>query len=119
MKRVCAEPGCPRLIDAGTRDGRCDGHRRARDKARGTRQQRGYDAEYDARRKQDVRLLARGEVLTCWRCGGVVMPHDYSLGHCDDDRAIIHGPEHLRTCNLPNTRGGCPHASHAGIAPDA
>ncbi|KAB2808325.1 hypothetical protein F9L07_22685 [Pimelobacter simplex] len=63
--------------------------------------------------------LARGEVLTCWRCGDVVMPHDYSLGHCDDDRKVIHGPEHLRKCNLANTRGDCPHPDHAGISPAA
>lgn len=111
-KRVCAEAGCPTLVDAGTRDGRCDEHRRARDRARGTRQARGYDAEYDARRKRDLAALAQGQVLMCWRCERVVLPHDYSLGHCDDDRRVIHGPEHLRGCNLANTRGGCPHLSH-------
>lgn len=111
-KRVCAEPGCPRLIDAGARDGRCDQHRRAKDRARGTRQERGYDAEYDARRKRDVRRMASGEVLTCWRCERPILPHEYSLGHCDDDRRVIHGPEHLTACNLANTRGGCSHVSH-------
>ena len=116
-KRVCAEPGCPALIEPGAR-GRCVQPRRARDKARGTRQQRGYDAEYDAQRKADMTRLARGEVLTCWRCDDVILPHDYSLGHCDDDRSVIHGPEHLRKCNLANTRGGCTHPSHR-IAPDA
>lgn len=111
-RRVCAEPGCPELIEAGTRDGRCDTHRRQRDRARGTRQQRGYDSEYDARRKADVAAMARGAVLTCWRCGEAILPHDYSLGHCDDDRSVIHGPEHLTQCNLANTRGGCPHPDH-------
>lgn len=106
--RVCVEPGCPVL----TRKARCREHERARDKARGTRQERGYDAKYDAQRKADMAALAAGAVLICWRCERVVLPHDYSLGHCDDDRSIIHGPEHLRRCNLANTRGGCPHISH-------
>lgn len=113
--RVCAEPGCPEP----TASTRCPTHTRDRDKARGTRQQRGYDSDYDHRRKADVHAMANGAVLTCWRCGHVVMPHDYSLGHCDDDRSILHGPEHLTQCNLANTRGGCPHPSHAGISPDA
>jgi hypothetical protein len=110
--RVCVEAGCPEL----TTTTRCPAHTRERDKARGTRQQRGYDSHYDMRRKTDVRNLANGAVLTCWRCGGVVLPHDYSLGHCDDDRRVIHGPEHLRSCNLANTRGGCPHPSHISPA---
>ena len=111
--RVCAEKDCPTL----TKATRCPSHTRARDKARGTKQERGYGAEYQALRRADVARMARGEVLTCWRCSTVVMPHEYSLGHCDDDRSVIHGPEHLRKCNLANTRGCCPHASH--ISPRA
>lgn len=110
--KVCAESGCPVL----TKGTRCTTHTRGKDKARGTRQQRGYDAEYDARRRADMQALVQGVVLTCWRCGHVVPPHDYSLGHCDDDRSVIHGPEHLHGCNLANTRGGCPHASHISPA---
>lgn len=106
--RVCLEPGCPDL----THVSRCERHTRERDRARGTRQQRGYDAAYDAQRKADVGALASGAVLICWRCGAVVMPHEYSLGHCDDDRTVIHGAEHLRGCNLANTRGDCPHPTH-------
>jgi hypothetical protein len=113
--RVCAEPGCPTLTDRT----RCTEHTRARDKARGTRQERGYDAAYDQRRREDMHRYALGEVLYCWRCGKPVFPHDYSLGHCDDDRTVIHGAEHLRACNLANTRGGCPHSSHGGISPVA
>ncbi len=110
--RVCGERDCPVLVPKGARDGRCDVHRRAKDKARGTRQQRGYDSVYDAMRRADVARLAQGQVLHCWRCHDVVLPHDYSLGHCDDDRSITHGPEHLARCNLANTRGGCTHSSH-------
>lgn len=110
--RVCAEPGCPELVASGVRDGRCFTHRRQVDLARGTRQQRGYDADYDRRRAADVQAMRNGAVLRCWRCGEVVLPHDYSLGHCDDNRAVIHGPEHLRQCNLASTRGGCPHPTH-------
>jgi len=108
--KVCAEPGCHIL----TETSRCEDHTRRRDRARGTRQQRGYDARYDAERQDIARRMANGEVFTCWRCGKVVFPHQFSLGHCDDDRSILHGAEHLTTCNLANTRGGCPHPSHGG-----
>lgn len=111
--RVCIVSGCGEL----TPKTRCPEHARAKSRDAGTKQQRGYDAEYDRQRRADIARLERGEVLTCWRCGTVVYPHDYSLGHCDDDRTIIHGPEHLKQCNLANTRGGCPHPDHrAGIS---
>ncbi len=105
--KVCLEPGCPAL----TTTTRCTTHTRAKDKARGTRQERGYDATYDIRRAADTSAMAAGAVLICWRCQHVVLPHEYSLGHCDDDRRVIHGPEHLRQCNLA-ARGACPHPSH-------
>ena len=107
--KVCAEPACPVL----TESARCPAHTRQVDKARGTRQQRGYDADYDRQRAAVAAAMARGQVFHCWRCDGVVLPHELSIGHCDDDRSIIHGVEHLRQCNLANTRGGCPHRSHA------
>lgn len=106
--KVCSTPGCGELVASG----KCETHTRSHERSRGTRQERGYDAEYDARRTADTRALRRGEVLRCWRCKGVVLPDDYSLGHCDDDRSVIHGPEHLTQCNLRNTRGGCTHISH-------
>ena len=112
--KVCTEPGCPNL----QAESRCPAHRSDRERARGTRQQRGYDLEYDKARASWWSRLMGGEVLRCWRCDGVVLPHDFSLGHCDDDRGVIHGPEHLR-CNLANTRGGCTHESHADISPRA
>ena len=55
--------------------------------------------------------MVNGKTYTCWRCGGHVYPHDWHLGHCDDDRSIIHGVEHP-ACNLAHTRGGCTHPSH-------
>ena len=108
-KRVCLEPGCPTL----TNTTRCTAHTRAKDKARGTRQERGYDRAYDVRHATDMNALRNGATFHCWRCGDLVTPDDYSLGHCDDDRRVIHGPEHLRRCNLANTRGGCPHPTHS------
>lgn len=114
-KRVCIEPDCPTLTDKT----RCERHRSERERARGTRQERGYDADYDRRRRSDLDAYARGDLLTCWRCGYVVLPAEYSLGHCDDDRTVIHGPEHLRACNLPTSgrrEQGCPHPSHISPA---
>lgn len=47
-KRPCTEPGCPTLV----RGGRCDPHRRKRERARGTRQERGYDRHHERWRRQ-------------------------------------------------------------------
>jgi hypothetical protein len=97
--RVCAEPGCPALVTTG----RCIAHRRARESARGTRQQRGYDASHDVERRRWVPLVATGTV-TCWRCGhGIVPGSEWHLGHADDG-ATHRGPEHARECNLSAAR---------------
>lgn len=92
--RVCIESGCPTL----TRGARCTEHERAKDKARGTRQQRGYDADYDRERAHYARRMAAGEVFTCWRCEELGRPHPvdpkaWHLGHSNDDRSVILGPQ--------------------------
>lgn len=96
--RVCAEVGCPVLVEQDTRDGRCDQHRRQRDKARGTRQERGYDAAHVALRADYQRRMDHGETFTCWRCEEQGRPHDvdpanWHLGHDDLDRNEYRGPE--------------------------
>lgn len=110
--KVCAEPGCPTL----TRTTRCQQHTRQLDKARGTRQQRGYDSDYDKARQALADALASGYTLRCWRCNGIVTLDTLSLGHCDNDRTVLHGAEHLTECNLgtASRRGKrCPHPSHS------
>lgn len=97
--RVCVEVGCPEVIPTGTRDGRCDDHRRARDRARGTRQERGYDARHDALRADYQRRMNRGETFQCWRCGDDIDPEHWHLGHDDHDRSTYRGPE-CPPCNL-------------------
>lgn len=47
-----------------TNGNRCDQCRRSRDKARGTRQQRGYDADYDEQLR-DPAYLAATHCTTC------------------------------------------------------
>jgi hypothetical protein len=94
VKRPCAEPGCPVLTTAT----RCPTHTRERDKARGTRQERGYGAEHDAERKRWDPLVATGNVK-CWRCGDYIpATHPFDLGHDDSDRTKYRGPEHP-ACN--------------------
>jgi hypothetical protein len=97
-KRVCAESGCPALVDAGTRDGRCDQHRRERDRARGSSTDRGYGTEHQQIRAQWAPLVATGNVK-CWRCREFI-PGDapWHLGHDDHDRSKYRGPEH-EGCN--------------------
>jgi 5-methylcytosine-specific restriction endonuclease McrA len=59
--RQCSAPGCPVL----TSGGRCDGHRRARqrehDALRGSSAERGYDADY---RRLRISCFLRDE----WKC---------------------------------------------------
>lgn len=111
MKRPCLEPGCPRL----TSNTRCHDHERERDKARGTRQERGYDADYDRARLDYGRRMARGETFICWRCAELGKPHlvdptDWHCGHDNDDRSLIRGPQ----CSASNLN-----TSRPGISPRA
>lgn len=93
--RVCLEPGCPDL----TTTGYCTQHRRERDKARGTKAERGYGVTFVRTRKEWESRVATGLVV-CWRCGELIPPDsDWHLGHDGHDRSIIRGPEHP-LCNL-------------------
>ena len=92
--KVCIEADCPTL----TNTTRCTTHAREQDKARGTRQQRGYDAKHEAERKRWLPIVATGGVK-CWRCQAPIDPDQpWDLGHDDTDRTIYRGPECLR-CN--------------------
>lgn len=60
---------------------------------------RGYGAPYMRLRAAWVRKVNAGGVC-CWRCGYEIVPGSkWHLGHDDDDRTVIRGPEHPR-CNL-------------------
>lgn len=96
-RKVCAEPGCPTLTDTT----RCTEHTRARDKARGSRQARGYDAAHDKLRTQWQARIDRGDDVRCWRpgCGVRLTGRAWHLGHDDHDRSVYRGPECI-ACNL-------------------
>lgn len=96
MKRVCLEPGCPTLVDAGLT--RCPTHQRARDRARGTSTARGYGYTHQRTRAGYAARMAAGEVFACWRCGATIDPLAWDLGHDDHDRTVTIGPE-CRRCN--------------------
>lgn len=105
--RVCSEPGCPELVE----NGRCTAHRRSHEQRRGTRQSRGYDRRYELTRTRWARTVAAGEA-TCWSCLKRISPLEpWDLGHCDNDRATIHGPQHT-PCNRDTSGLGCVHVSH-------
>lgn len=98
-KRACLEPGCPAITDKR----RCTEHARAKDKARGTRIQRGYDKHHDALRASYQRRMNAGETFVCAsvECrdpGHLVDPNDWHLGHTRD-RTAWTGPE-VPGCNL-------------------
>lgn len=108
-KRPCANPGCPTPVPHGT--SRCPEHTRARDRARGTSTQRGYGSGYQRLRASLAPIVEAGRA-TCWRCGTPIDRLEaWHLGHADNDRSIIRGPEHAR-CNL----SAAGRASH-GLAP--
>lgn len=93
--RICAEPGCPRLVNTG----RCADHRREREQARGSRQDRGYDAGHDRLRREWAPKVATGNVR-CARCGELIRRGQaWDLGHDDHDRSKYNGPEHAGPCN--------------------
>ena len=94
-KKVCTQPGCAQP----TAKSYCTTHTRERDKARGTKAERGYGADYQAERKRWATHVATGNVR-CWRCGELLPANSpFHLGHDDDNRSVIRGPEHPR-CNL-------------------
>lgn len=93
---VCSVPGCPTYVERG--QGRCDEHRRQRDRQRGSRQTRGYDVAHDRERAWWAPKVATGKVA-CWRCGKPIDGAEpWDLGHDDHDRSIYRGPEHV-ACN--------------------
>lgn len=92
--RKCATPGCPELTAAT----RCPDHQAERERARGTRKQRGYNHAHDKLRAQYAARITNGEPIACVRCGQrITTPRDLDLGHTDD-RAHHSGPEHAH-CN--------------------
>lgn len=111
-KRPCLNCGTP---TNGTRCPRCA---RAREKARGTRQQRGYDQAHQNIRAWYQRRMREGHTYTCWRCNQPIDPTAWMLGHCDTNRDLYHGPECI-PCNTATSgrTGECPHPSHAKDTP--
>ncbi len=93
-RRVCSEPACPVLVTEG---GRCAEHRRQADRARGTRQQRGYDRTHERARRRA--LLRANAASPCARCGQPLGPN-YRTAHLDhtDDRSGYLGLSHA-ACN--------------------
>lgn len=95
IRANCSQAGCPERAEI---RGKCTEHARANDKARGTRQARGYDRKHDQLRKQWAPIVATGKV-ECAKCGQVIGADEpWDLGHTDDRRGWT-GPEHARRCN--------------------
>ena len=94
MASVCID--CPTIIPTGTRCPTCT---RTHEKARGTRQQRGYDKTHDRLRRHYQTRMDNGETFNCWRCAQPLTPGaPWDLGHDDNDRNQHRGPEHTH-CN--------------------
>lgn len=106
MSRVCAEPGCPAIVKAGARDGRCDRCRRARDRERGTRQRRGYDADFERQKRRPEYVNA----THCAECGELFTTDNPKTG--GHSVAIRNGGKgstvlaHCRRCNYGWERTG-------------
>lgn len=100
-----AHPGsCPALVDGG----KCTPCGRQAERARGSRQQRGYGAEHDRLRDAWKSKVDAGQA-DCARCGEpITAGQAWALDHTDD-RAGYLGPSHA-TCN--NRAGGKAAHSH-------
>lgn len=95
MKRNCPKPNCIRVADGSY----CREHNAEHDKKRGTKAARGYGYGFKAQRREYAKQHMT-QALTCWRCGEQIpIGEPFHLGHDDDDRTIIRGPEHP-LCNL-------------------
>lgn len=95
--RPCPKPHCPEPTPPGQRY--CEAHLAEYEQARGTKTERGYGKAFQSDRKAWARIIALGGV-TCWRCHKPIQPGaPWHLGHDDDDRTIIRGPE-CPPCNL-------------------
>lgn len=113
--RVCAEHGCGKR----QAQSRCPAHRSQREKKRGSSTARGYGSEHRAlRTSYQRRMDEQGERFTCWRGGEPIDPQDWTLGHCDDDRTVWHGPECPACDYAVQGRAGvpCPHPSHGPVS---
>lgn len=96
--RVCSQPGCPTLGAAR----RCPEHQAQAERARGSRQQRGYDAEHDRLRARWKPRVERGGVhchaATCLMPTRLILlGQPWDLDH-NDDRTGYRGPAHA-LCN--------------------
>jgi len=98
--RICAQRGCP-AVSTGTY---CTRQARARDKARGSREARGYDYAHRQFRKAFIEEHQAG-TLICWRCRELIRPDEpFHLGHDDNDRNLYRGAEHVRCNTATNGR---------------
>jgi hypothetical protein len=91
----CGRPGVRR---------RCDRCARGRDRARGSRQARGYDAEHDRLRAKWQRRMDDGELVVCATCPTVLTGRAWDLGHDPADRSRYRGPQCL-PCNRGHRDG--------------
>lgn len=98
-RRICPRPGCAKPAE-----GRyCTAHNREYERARGTRQDRGYGVAHQQLRTRWAALVAAGNVA-CVRCGRpIAAGQPWHLDHDDEDRNRYLGPAHAR-CN--NAAGG-------------
>lgn len=98
--RRCPGQHCPRILTNGERY--CPTHEAEYEAKRGTPVQRGYDAAHRRLKASWQARIDHGEIVHCWRCGAVINPTRWHLGHDDDDRSKHRGPE----CQVCNTRAG-------------
>ena len=100
--KVCAEPGCPELIAAGTR---CEHHRkakrRAEDKRRPNARQRGYDHKWESTRAEYLAVFP-----ICQHPEGC-LARATDVDHIDGQ-----GPKGERGHDWTNLRGLC-HSHHS------
>lgn len=95
-KRRCRR--CPTLVPVNAYKGMCDPCRRAWDKARGSRTDRGYGPEHIAERASIQADMDNGKQFTCARCHEPIKPGQPWVPDHNDNRTGYLGPSH-ELCN--------------------
>lgn len=85
--RECSIPGCHRLTDYG----RCQGHRKQRERDRGSSKERGYDATW--RRLRKMKLAAQPLCAQCSEAGTITpaeeVHHEKPIRERPDLRLVL------------------------------
>lgn len=102
VMRACLSQGCPELVPLG--ESHCDRHRKAKEQARDTRTERGYDNRW---LRYSKRYLALHPIcVECHKAGKFVRSQcvDHIEPHKGNERLFWDADNHQALCNSCHSR---------------